>query len=315
MAGGAAPHANPRACQDSKKLAMNIPDYTRAASWLFEERDTAKSFDIFYLYPTFYQGPAGALMDISAPRLAPYIKINVLKNCGIFSGLGNIYAPLYRQASFASINLPEAQKKELLIPTLADVSAAFEYYLQNNKGRPFVLAGHSQGSRLLRELMKAKFSNPALNSRLIAAYLIGAEITKQDLKDFPWLKLAARADDTGVIITYNTQAAGAKGSPVYERGGAVCVNPLNWADTPADKSLNLGAVFFDKSGAISAEIPQFTAAYIDAAGALIAPDADIDKYSLPIFPKGVYHIYDYEFFYRNLQQNFLTRLNSRARAI
>jgi hypothetical protein len=248
-------------------------------------------------------------MDIyTAGRRLPYIKKNVFKNCGIFGGNLNLYAPLYRQASFASIKLPEADKKDILKYSLSDITQAFFYYLKHyNSGRPFVLAGHSQGSRLLRELIKTEFKNKEISQKLIAAYLIGAEVTGADLS--PWFKLAENADDTGIVITYNTQAPGAKGSPVFERGGALNVNPLNWAARPAAKSLNKGAVFFDREGSIAEEFLHFTSAYIEGEG-LVAPDVDRDKYSVPLFPKGVYHIYDYEFFYKNLQSNFQRRLNN-----
>lgn len=31
---------------------------------------------------------------------------------------------------------------------------------------------------------------------------------------------------------------------------------------------------------------------------------------LPIFSDGIYHLYDYQFFYRNLQENVEVRLNA-----
>ncbi|MDR0646415.1 MAG: DUF3089 domain-containing protein [Elusimicrobiota bacterium] len=286
------------------------PDYSNSECWALRDIDN-KRFDIFYIYPTFYGGPAGSLMNVYNTPLKPAIKNNVIKNCGIFSGEGNIYAPLYRQASFASLGLNETQKKEILKVSLSDVTTAFQYYLQRGKRRPFVLAGHSQGSRMLREMMKLLFKDAALSSRLIAAYLIGAEITFSDIENYPWLKVAKTADDTGIIITYNTQAAGIKNSPIYERGEAVCVNPLNWSAGPADKELNQGAVFFDGRANKVEEIPFFTSAYIEKeTGSLIASDVNMDKYSSPLFQKGIYHVYDYEFFYRNLQNNFKRRLKN-----
>jgi hypothetical protein len=168
--------------------------------------------------------------------------------------------------------------------------------------------------------MKLLFKDAALSSRLIAAYLIGAEITLSDMENYPWLKIAKTAHDFGVIITYNTQAAGIKNSPIYERAGkcaaaAVCVNPLNWSIEPAAKELNQGAVFFDLRANKTDEIPFFTSAYIEReTGALVAPDADINKYSVPLFQKGIYHIYDYDFFYRNLQSNFQRRLKNYTNA-
>jgi len=287
------------------------PDYSNPQTWLAFPAGESKLFDIFYLYPTFYQGAPGALMDVNNTRLKPFITVNALKNTAIFSGNGNIFAPLYRQASFATIGLSEGEKQAVLKYSIDDVCAAFDYFLKHfsTNNRPFVLAGHSQGSRLLRELMKLKFKDPQINRRLIAAYLIGAEVTKEDIQTHPWLKPASNAHESGVIITYNCQAAGIQNSPIYERGNAICTNPLNWSKEPAPKNLHLGAVFFDKTGALAREIPAFTSAYIEeATGALITPDVDAATYSTPHFPKGILHIHDYEFFFRNLQQNFQTRL-------
>ena len=65
------------------------------------------------------------------------------------------------------------------------------------------------------------------------------------------------------------------------------------------------------SGTIVAEIPQLTGAYIDAQrGALKVTDVTPEEYppGLSIFADGVYHLYDYQFFYRNLQENVGVRL-------
>jgi hypothetical protein len=136
-------------------------------------------------------------------------------------------------------------------------------------------------------------------------------ITPDDLKRYPWLKIAQRADDTGVVITYNTQAPGATGSPVL-RAGAACVNPLNWTTEPipADKSLNLGAVFFnEETNEIEREIPHYAGAQIDEkTGALNTTPPE--KLPLGNFPDGVYHRYDYAFWYRNLEANVATRVKA-----
>ena len=81
----------------------------------------------------------------------------------------------------------------------------------------------------------------------------------------------------------------------------------------ADKTLNKGACFVDVSGNVIKEIPHLTGAYIDMKrGALKAPDVSPEKYpsGLSIFPQGVYHIYDYQFFYRNLQENVAARIEA-----
>ena len=47
-------------------------------------------------------------------------------------------------------------------------------------------------------------------------------------------------------------------------------------------------------------------------GTLKVPDVDPETYvpGLPLFASGVYHVYDYQFFYRNLQENVALRLDN-----
>ncbi len=91
-----------------------------------------------------------------------------------------------------------------------DIQDAFEYYLKHfSGGRPFILAGHSQGTMTLIELIKNKFGGDAeLRCRLVAAYLIGYTVTDDDLS-IAGLTAAGGAYDTGVVITYNTQSPSA----------------------------------------------------------------------------------------------------------
>ena len=78
-------------------------------------------------------------------------------------------------------------------------------------------------------------------------------------------------------------------------------------DSPANKLLNLGAVFFnDTTSQIEREIPHYAGAYVDPeTGALVTrlPE-ELDVGS---FPPGVYHRYDYALWYRNLQANVKVR--------
>jgi hypothetical protein len=206
-------------------------------------------------------------MDIHDADLRSTAKHLLDTQASVYSNDANLFAPFYRQMSMARLN---SDKDEYQNPYFRigyqDVSQAFEYYLKHlNNGRPFILAGHSQGAMTLISLMRERFRNPALQTQLVAAYLIGYSLTSEDFKNYPWMKPAAGADDTGVIISYNTQAPGTTGSPVL-LPNAYCINPLNWTtdETPADKTLNLGAVFFNaENGNIDREIPHYAGAGID----------------------------------------------------
>ena len=95
---------------------------------------------------------------------------------------------------------------------------------------------------------------------------------------------------------------------------AYAINPLNWQtdSTVAGKELNMGACFADYTGAVT-EIPGFTGCYIDPdRGSLKVTDVSAEDYPpvLAMFSEGEYHIYDYQFFFRNLQENVSVRVSA-----
>ncbi len=142
----------------------------------------------------------------------------------------------------------------------------------------------------------------------VACYAIGWRITQEELDAYPDLAFATGESDTGVIVSFNSEAVYIDDSLTVPKGTkTLAINPLNWKtdETPADKSLNLGACFTDYDGNIVREIPALTGAYIDnERGALKVTDVTAEQYPpvLDIFRQGVYHLYDYQFFYRNLEK-------------
>ena len=64
-------------------------------------------------------------------------------------------------------------------------------------------------------------------------------------------------------------------------------------------------------GAVVEEIPHLTGCYLDSSrGTLKLPDISPEEYSSSLFPDGVYHLYDYQFFFRNLQENVGKRVDA-----
>ncbi|XXJ21195.1 DUF3089 domain-containing protein [Desulfovibrio caledoniensis] len=289
------------------------PDYGRMISWAALPDNPGKAVDVFYVYPTIYPETTPLNMDVFNQALRADVQGLLKAQAGVYSGAANLYAPYYRQVSFAALD-PETDMT--LNPYFRvgadDVHRAFDYYLNFlNQGRPFILAGHSQGSVVLLDLLRSRFRDPVLREKLVAAYVIGYSVTREDLRKYPWLRPATGADDTGVIVSWNTQEPGATGSPVL-REGAICINPLNWRtdDTMADRNLNLGAVFFDDfKGKVLRMVPQYAGARINLDnGALetVPPD----KMEIGHFPPGVLHKFDYAFWFRNLERNVQTRIDA-----
>ena len=290
-------------------------DYAIASNWISgPDVNISHDVDLFYVYPTVYFSNEPDNMSIDDKDLLSQAKGVFTEHSGVYAKSANLFAPYYRQVSIAVMSLSGEKFDHYFSKAYADVRTAFLYYLShNNNGRPFILAGHSQGSDMILELMKELFHEPARMDKLVAAYIIGYSVTKKDLEQSPWLKIAQTATDVGCIITYNTQSKDATGSPVL-LPGAQCVNPLTWSThgDRADDTLNKGAVFFNEKHEITKEIPHYTAAYIASDGALIAPDPTPEDFhsAASFFPLGVYHAYDYSFFYRNLEENVAERIKA-----
>lgn len=289
------------------------PDYSQRISWSRLPENPSKPVDVFYVYPTVFKGKNGVEnMDVSNPALRRLADVQVGINEGVFADTANVFAPHYRQASIDILNMPQEAQQPYLQTAYQDVRRAFDYYLAHyNKNRPFILAGFSQGSMALLELMKNRFAQEELQKRLVAAYIIGYSVTKSDMTKYPWLKPAKGETDTGVIISYNTQLPGSGYSYVLHPG-AVSINPVNWRTDRrmAQKKEHKGAVIFDiRTGEKREEIPHFSSVYIEKDTRALVVNADPKVYSInqPLFPKGVLHMYDYMFFYNNLKENAAKR--------
>ena len=108
-----------------------------------------------------------------------------------------------------------------------DVSRAFEFYLKNyNDGKAIIIAGHSQGSIMAKELVKDYFDDKELQNRLIAAYLPGIRV---QVEEFKTVKPMTQPDQVGGFVSWNTYKR--KNFPkTYEKWykGGVTTNPITW---------------------------------------------------------------------------------------
>jgi hypothetical protein len=291
-------------------------DYSDSHNWI-STPVAEKSVDVFYVYPTVSGSDLG-YMDVESDDERTLAQGIFKAQAGVYESHANVFAPYYRQMS-TGVRMDEGQ---LATDTpefkrgAADVEDAFDYYLSHmNTDRPFILAGHSQGTMALIELIKNRFGeNAALRDRLVAAYLIGYTVTDSDL-EAAGLTAAEGENDTGVVITYNTQSPTSVGGPMLLEG-AHCINPLNWMndDTYAASADNLGTRFYnDSTGEF---LPPERTGYCDAqvnleTGALMTNIPEGESLDIgPAFPEGVYHRYDYALWYRNLEENVRVRIEA-----
>lgn len=308
--------ADMSAATSGNASSLKALDYTNQDNWAIKDISSQKSADVFFICPTVDMGAEGNLnmsMDDETVKNNFVGATNMEK--GIYDVDANFYAPYYRQITFPVYSMDEKDAAEALDIAYCDVRAAFEQFLkETDKDRPIILAGFSQGSQMMLRLMEECFGDKKLQERLVAAYAIGWRVTDEDIKRCSHLKLAQKADDTGVIIAFEAESGNIKDSIIVPEGVyTYAINPLNWKtdNTVADASLNTGACFTDYSGAITKEALHFCGAYLDPVrGTLTVTGVTPADYPGLIFEDGVYHLYDYQFFYRNLQENVAERIEA-----
>ena len=288
--------------------------YANAANWLNLPAPT-KDVDVFYVYPTAWRRPSG-YEPISCPIDYPMMRDGARsvygRNATAFETTGNIFAPFYSQLDAAYVlSQPAAERWDAVrkIPA-KDVIEAFDYFIKHlNQGRPFILAGHSQGSMGLMVLLSDYLQrHPTIYQRMVAAYVIGYPVTAEYMAQNPHLKFASSADDTGVIISYNVQSPNVPpgGNSIMDGDIGLVINPISWTTSEkiATTAEGLGSYMPDAQLQFS-KVAQYADAQVNKAqGVLLCSTADEEAMqALSPFPAGVYHSFDYPFYYFNLRQN------------
>lgn len=275
-----------------------------------DEQPTAE-VDVFFLHPTTYTGDRRFERhwnaDVRDARVNQATDGSaILYQASIFNGTGRVFAPRYRQAHLSVFfHRDKKSAREALELAHEDTKAAFLYYLEHwNQGRPFIIAGHSQGGYhgmlLLRDLVEGR----PLERRLVAAYLVGWPVRANFFKK---LQPCRTPEQTDCYCTWQTweRNSGLRRF-VQNPDSVVCTNPLTWTTTEgerAPKTANRGAVLRN----FCQVLPQVADAEVRNGYLLCAK---------PKFPGSIffrrknYHIGDLNLYYFNVREN----AQARARA-
>jgi hypothetical protein len=161
--------------------------------------------DCFYIYPTVSRD-SGMSSDMNpGPEEQSVAAVQLAR----FSTICRPFAPIHRQATLASIAsaLGGADPTPLWNIAYADVLAAWRHYLaHHNRGRPFVLIGHSQGTIHLIRLITSEIEGRPEAERMLSALLIGLNVEVPEGGvvggTFRSTPLCTSAGQTGCVITY-----------------------------------------------------------------------------------------------------------------
>ncbi len=188
-----------------------------------------------------------------------------------------------------------------------DVARAFDTFIAtHNEERPFVLAGHSQGSQHIRRLLQERISGTPLLARLVAVYAVGAIYPADEIaEEFFDLPLCQTPDQTQCLITWNT--VGPKVTQFRDASDDICINPLTWSAASATHE--------DNPGALVTATKTLEPGVADAAcqdGQLLVTELRSDAFANLPMNMGTdnYHILDYSLFYASIRANAITRVNA-----
>ncbi|HEX8655010.1 MAG TPA: DUF3089 domain-containing protein [Allosphingosinicella sp.] len=168
--------------------------------------------DCFYVYPTVSRD-SGSNSDLDA---GPEEQAVAAVQFARFGTVCRTFAPIYRQATLAALLgmlRGGASRAEMLDFASNDIGHAFEHYLETwNRGRPFVLIGHSQGSIHLSRLLAARIEGRPEAGRMLSAILLGFNIEVPEGRTvggtFRTTPLCTARGQTGCVVSFVSFRAG-----------------------------------------------------------------------------------------------------------
>ena len=220
------------ACSPKGETIPEEPDYADTTQWYIADRGAA--VDVFYIVSTECDdytlgGKPMHYADTRNDSLRALLYGEMVGVDCLLAGELNYYSPYYRQVTmetYTSDSLVEAR----MPLAYGDVRKAFAYYLEHyNNGRPFILAGFSQGAMAVVDLLNVMDDSTC--SRLVAAYVVGYKVTDTNAHIRP----AKDSADLGVTVCYNSVRDNSCAIPFLSDGNLMAINPVNWRTdaTPA----------------------------------------------------------------------------------
>ena len=242
------------------------PDYAQLTNWAAHPNIDSKvqltpegietssawkngAVDCFFIYPTLYFGASNWNVPIDHAGVNELVEEMILPGqASVFNTCCRMFVPRYRQATFCSFLGAGQNGRSALSLAFKDILTAFDYYIKHlNEGRPFFIAGHSQGALHVMRLLEERIDSTALAQQLVAAYPIGFWFPMDKFGyTLKQLKPSESANSIHCVVAWDTYIE--TGRPIrildraemwYVKEGRVTwrrrarkrilgVNPLNW---------------------------------------------------------------------------------------
>lgn len=175
--------------------------------------------DCFYVYPT--------VSDQKRPQanreIDPELRSIAHYQAARFSSVCRVFAPVYRQITLAGLLDPKSITDRMRRTAYNDVRNAWREYLKRyNKGRGVIFLSHSQGTFMLRELLRREVERKrSVRHRVVSAMLLGGNVLVRKGKstggDFRHLRACRRESQVGCVIAFSTYNAPPPANALFGR--------------------------------------------------------------------------------------------------
>jgi hypothetical protein len=296
------------------------------AQWLppgFPKAQGDRPAAVFFIHPTSYLDRSAWNAPLDDARSADLAQTFIRGQATAFNGVGDIWAPKYRQATFGSFLTTQAEAQRALDAAYGDVATAFAAFVAAIPAdRPIILAGHSQGALHLTRLLREKVAGKPIARRIVAAYVVGWPVSVETDVKALGLPACATANQPNCLLSWESFAEPADPKLVTETFDAtmgfdgrprrgthlLCTNPVTGVpNTAATAAQNLGTLVPDADLKNAVLATGKVPARCDSRGFLLigAPPEDIRSY---VLPGNNYHVFDYSLFWANVRADAARRL-------
>lgn len=282
--------------------------------------------DVFFVHPTTDRSPVlwnADVRDAAANRWVD--ESSIARQASVFNGCCRVFAPRYRAATYKSL-MSSAHRDAAYALAYADIERAFDWFLANaSHGRPFIIAGHSQGAKHIADLLERRIDRTPLRRRMVAAYIIGINIAEGDFGkrfrhtppcDTPkqtgcavqWNALAPDANLPAIVASYEKSFTDLHGEGPGQR--MLCINPVTFdRKRPfAATAEARGAVPGDPGfGPMQPVRPQAVSVRCESG---MAVSTALPGLELKTLPGGVLHYEDIALFYGDVRANAIARVQA-----
>lgn len=246
-----------------------VPDYNDLGHWFAHPSVSSKvkytpegvasndawqngKVDVFFIAPTLNFSKLGWNAPINHVSSTELISEMIMSGqASVFNSCCRIFSPKYRQATFYSFLGSGKNGRNALELAYEDCLCAFDNYItHHNNGKPFFLAGHSQGALHIMRLLDDRIEGTSLAKKMVAAYPIGFWFPQDKFgHTLKSIHPAESATDINCVVAYDTYLESGGPIKILDRAEIVYggtnqvkwvkrskktplgVNPLNWKRT------------------------------------------------------------------------------------